>query len=180
MTAQEPGRAIRGEVIVEAGLDEVWNAWTTPEGLKSFFAPDCKVELRVDGPFELFFDPKAEPGQRGGEGVRFLAIQPKRMLSFTWNAPPHLAEARKQWTHVVIRFFELKLERTKVTLVHDGWGAGDQWDRAFEYFQRAWIRVVLPRLQYRFSIGPVDWEHPPASRPDRVNPWEVHDHAGEE
>ena len=161
MAAQDPDRAIRGEVIVEASLDEVWTAWTTPEGIKSFFAPDCHMELRVDGPYEMFFDPGAEPGQRVGEGVRFLAIQPQRMLSFTWNAPPHLAEVRRQRTHVVIRFFEQDTGRTRVTLLHDGWGQGGEWDEAYQYFVGAWLKVVLPRLQHRFSVGPVDWEDPP-------------------
>ena len=161
MSAQDSDRDIRGEVTVEASLDEVWNAWTTPEGIKSFFAPDCHVELRVDGPYEMFFDPAAEPNQRGGEGLKILAIQPRRMLSFTWNAPPHLAEVRRQRTHVVIRFFQQDDSRTRVTLLHDGWGQGGEWDEAYQYFVGAWLKVVLPRLQHRFSVGPVDWEDPP-------------------
>jgi hypothetical protein len=39
--------------------------------------------------------------------------------------------------------------------------AGGEWDQAYEYFQRAWNRVVLPRLKYRFAVGPIDWQHPP-------------------
>jgi len=26
---------------------------------------------------------------------------------------------------------------------------------------KAWKDVVLPRLKYRFSVGPVNWENPP-------------------
>jgi len=48
-----------------------------------------------------------------------------------------------------------------VALVHDGWGEGGEWDAAFAYFERAWPRVVLPRLRYRFEYGPIDWAHPP-------------------
>ena len=154
-------RAIRGEVVVDASRDEVWRAWTTEEGIRSFFAPSGYVELRVDGPYEIFFDPQAQPGRRGADEMRILAFQAKKMLAFTWNAPLHLPEVRKQRTHVVLRFQEVAKERTKVTLFHDGWGEGGQWDQAFQYFQRAWLKIVLPRLQYRFQVGPVDWEHPP-------------------
>jgi uncharacterized protein YndB with AHSA1/START domain len=154
-------RAIRGEVLLDAGIEAVWDAWTTPEGVTSFFSPACNIDLRVNGLYEILFDPDAEPGHRGAEGVRILAIQPKKMLAFTWNAPPHLPEARKQWTHVVIRFYELGADRTRVTLFHDGWGEGGEWDQAFDYFTRAWLKAVLPRLEYRFSTGPVDWENPP-------------------
>ena len=161
MESNDTERAIRGEVIVPAGLDEVWNAWTTEDGIRSFFAPDVRVRLEVGGPYEIYFDPQAEPGRRGAEGVRILALQPRTMLSFTWNAPPHLPEVRGQWTHVIIHLEPLGPRRTKVTLFHDGWGKGGQWEQAFDYFQRAWKQVVLPRLQYRFAVGPVDWEKPP-------------------
>jgi uncharacterized protein YndB with AHSA1/START domain len=164
---------------VPADLEAVWEAWTTEEGIRSFFAPDACVELKVNGAYEMYFDPGAEPGSRGAEGVRILALHPGKMLAFTWNAPPHLPEVQGQWTHVIVRLRRLEADRTEVTLHHDGWGTGGQWDRAFEYFQRAWGQVVLPRLQYRFSIGPVDWDHPPdltGDKTDQHDPEEREDH----
>lgn len=149
--AADPHRVIAGDVIVNAPIGEVWKAWTTEEGVRSFFAPECAIDLRVDGRYEMIFLPDGEPGERGGEGVRFLAIQLKKMLSFTWNAPPHLPEARGQWTHVVLRFFEEGEGRTRVTLRHDGWGEGGEWDGAFAYFERAWLEGVLPSLAKRFE-----------------------------
>ncbi|MFQ6610535.1 MAG: SRPBCC domain-containing protein, partial [Fidelibacterota bacterium] len=127
--------------------------------ITSFFAPAASIDLRIDGKYEILFNPGAEPGFRGAEGVRLLAIQTNKMLSFTWNAPPHLPDVRKQWTHVVIRFEEISAEKTKVTLHHDGWGTGGQWDDAFDYFTNAWLKIVFPRLKYRFDNGPVDWDN---------------------
>ena len=154
-------RAIYGEVCVEADVKEVWDAWTTEKGITSFFAPACNVDLQPDGPYEIFFNPKAPPGERGGEGLRIMSIQPMKMLSFTWNAPPSLPEVRGQRTHVVIRFFQ-EASGTRVTLVQDGWGTGGEWEKAYEYFQRAWNEIVLPRLRYRFDHGPIDWNDPPS------------------
>ncbi len=157
MVTQNIDRVVRAEVIVEANIVDVWNTWITREGVLSFFAPECNIDPQVDGPYEMFFDLEAEPGKRGGEGVKILAVQPQKMLSFTWNAPPHLPNVRQQRTHVVVRFQQLADTKTQVTLQHDGWGEGDEWDRAFDYFSRAWQDVVLPRLVYRFAVGPVDW-----------------------
>jgi len=164
MPSKNPERIIRAETIVDASLEEVWDAWTTEEGIKSFLAPACNIGLRVDGPYEIFFDPEAEPGRRGSEGARILAFQPKKMLSFTWSAPPHLSEVRKQWNHVTVRLKQASKGQTKVTLTHDGWGEGKEWDEAFEYFTKAWVNVVLPRLNHRFAAGPVDWNNPPRSK----------------
>lgn len=161
MPSKSLERAIHAETIVDASQDEVWDAWTTEEGVKSFLAPACNVDVRVDGPYEIFFDPEAKPGRRGAEGVKIPALQPKKMLSITWNAPPELSEVRKQWTHVTVRFEETQKGQTKVTLTHDGWGEGEEWNEALAYFTKAWIDVVLPRLKYRFAVGPVDWDNPP-------------------
>ncbi len=152
---------ITSQIDVPAPLTEVWRAWTTEEGAQSFFAPECNIDLRPGGAYEMFFDLDAEHGNRGGEGMIVMAVQPQRMLAFTWNAPPQLPSVRGQMTHVVIRLFETKDGGTRVTLRHDGWGIGDEWNDAFQYFSSAWADVVLPRLKHRFENGPVDWSNPP-------------------
>jgi uncharacterized protein YndB with AHSA1/START domain len=149
-------RVVSKQVVVKAPVETVWKTWTTTEGVKTFFAPDARVEARVDGPFEIYFNPYGAPGTKGADDMRFLALQPQRMLSFTWNAPPHLAEVRGQKTYVTVRLHPADEGRTQVTLVHGGWGEGGQWDQAYDYFNRAWGNV-LGNLEKRFNDGPVDW-----------------------
>ncbi len=149
-------RAIDKEVVVNATLDEAWDAWTTRDGIVGFFAPDAKIEPRVGGAFHIHIDPGAPAGAKGADDMRFLALQPKKMISFDWNAPPHLPEARAQRTFVVVRFAPLSDKTTRVSLHHTGWGDGGQWDQAYAYFDRAWAGV-LANLQKRFDSGPYDW-----------------------
>jgi len=162
MTIRDPERRIRVETVVPASIDSVWDAWTTEDGIRSFLAPACHVEARIDGPYEIYFAPELPPGQRGSEGMRILAMQPPHLLSFTWNAPPHLPNIRGQRTAVVVRLAAEDEEHTHVSLIHTGWGEGDDWDAAFRYFERAWGQVVLPRLRHRHAHGPIDWENPPS------------------
>jgi len=119
----EKERSIHGEVVVAANLKDVWEAWTTEAGVKTFFAPDCQIDLKPTGKYEMYFSPESQPGVRGGEGCRVLAAQPMSMLSFTWNAPPSLPEVRGQYTHVVVRFCEMD-GGVRVVLTNDGWGSG--------------------------------------------------------
>jgi uncharacterized protein YndB with AHSA1/START domain len=149
-------RAIDKQVVVNATLDQAWQAWTTREGIVAFMAPDAKIEPRVGGAFQIYFDPLAAAGEKGADDMRFMALQPKKMLSFDWNAPPSLPEARAQRSFVVVRFEPVGERQTQVTLHHTGWGSGGEWDQAYTYFDRAW-GSVLANLQKRFDQGPQDW-----------------------
>ena len=156
LLSQAAERAIEKDVVVRATLDEAWAAWTTREGITSFFAPDARIEPRVGGAFQIYIDPGAPPGMKGADDMRFMALQPKKMLSFDWNAPPHLPEARGQRTFVVVRFAVVDDKSTRVTLHHIGWGDGGEWDKTYAYFDRAW-GGVLANLKKRFEQGPQDW-----------------------
>lgn len=149
-------RVVEKSVDVAASLDQTWDAWTTREGIVAFMAPDARIEPRVGGAFQIHFDPTAPEGSRGADDMHFMALQPKRMISFDWNAPPSLPLARAQRTFVIVRFEPLDAARTRVTLVHTGWGDGGEWDQAYAYFDRAW-GAVLGNLRKRFEQGPQDW-----------------------
>ena len=76
MSEQNGEKSIRLEQNVNANIQDVWNAWTTEEGVKSFFAPACNIDLKVGGAYEMLFDLKAEPGLQGGEGLTIMVLQP--------------------------------------------------------------------------------------------------------
>jgi uncharacterized protein YndB with AHSA1/START domain len=159
--AQESERPIYAEIVIEAGIDAVWNAWTTEAGAKSFFTPDCKIDFRVGGEYEMYFYPTGEAGQRGAEGTKILAIQPKKMLSFTWNNPAYIPSVQWQYTSVIVRLSEMAKDKTKVSLYHSGWGEGKDWDEAYAFFDKGWRGQVLPYLKHSLEVGPVDWNNPP-------------------
>lgn len=148
---------IHSEVIVNAPVSDVYNAWTTTEGIKTFFAPGGNIELKPNGFYEIYMLPEAEPGQRGADSMRVMAFEKDKMLAFTWNAPPYFPELRHQLTHVQIFFEPAGENKTKVTFIHDGFGTGPEWKKLHEYFTNAWTNVILPRLKQRFDEGPVDW-----------------------
>ena len=134
--------------IVAADINQVWQKWTTHEGLKTFFGVDNKIELRPGGPYEIYFLLENPPGTRGGEGNQVLSFLPREMLSFSWNAPPSIPEIRNHAhrTWVVVVFRELGPLKTEVTLKHVGWLDGEKWDETIAYFEKAWD-IVLNSLQ---------------------------------
>ncbi|MDA4135485.1 MAG: SRPBCC domain-containing protein [Thaumarchaeota archaeon] len=146
-------------VNVAANPDEVWDAWTTVEGIRTFFAPDARLELRPGGLYEIYFDTEQPEGLKGSEGCRILSFVPSRMLSFTWGAPPRFPRARRANAQWVVIFLEPSGGGTSVTLIELGWEDGEESDAVYRYFDRAWA-TVLALLARSFSSGPVDWANP--------------------
>lgn len=149
-------RAVRKGIIVSAPRRDVWQAWTTSDGARTFFAPDAMIELKMGGPYEIYFVPEAPPGSRGSEDCRILSWLPEEMLSFEWNAPPSFGELRDKRTRIIVQFMEADSNKTQVILTQIGWGTGEDWDKLFDYFDRAWGHV-LDNLKTRFEKGPLEW-----------------------
>ena len=146
------------EMNLSAPVEEVYKAWATNEGIKTFFAPGCDVEMKLFGKYHIYFFPENPTGSRGAEDEMLIAHEENKMLSFTWGFPPSLMTLREnQKTIVLIRFEETEPGKTKLTFIQSGWGEGEEWQKGYEYFTDAWGKVVLARLKYRFEHGPVDW-----------------------
>jgi len=144
-------RRIELEVVVTATVADVWAAWTTVDGVKSFFAGGANIEPKPDGAYEIFFDMSQPEGRRGADGMRILVFEPPHRLAFTWNAPEKFPNARRQRTRVTITLSAVGEGRTRVALAHDGFGDTEEWQNVQAYFTKAWGGVVLPRLKERFE-----------------------------
>lgn len=154
-------RVIDKTVTIPAPLNEVWNAWTTSEGAKTFFARDAWIDLRIGGAYELYFDHDAPRGSQGSEGCKILAFIPRRLLAFSWNAPPEFPNVRKEYASwIVVEFDSVDVKHTRVRVAHLGWKDGEEWDGVYRYFVRAW-GLVLFWLDHRFRHGPINWDSPP-------------------
>jgi uncharacterized protein YndB with AHSA1/START domain len=136
-------QSIEKSIILNSTPAELFQRWTTRDGLKTFFGADNKVELKLHGAFEIYFLMDAPDGGRGSEKCQILSFIQDEMLSFTWNAPPHL-EARNSdiFTYVVINFDEITEEKTMLTLRHLGWPDDERFPAVFEYFEQAWDYVL--------------------------------------
>jgi uncharacterized protein YndB with AHSA1/START domain len=160
MNAQE--KIIEYEFTVDASPSEVYNAWSTAEGIKTFFAPDGNVNLKKFGDYHIYFFPDMQPGSRGAEDERVISFEEDKMISHTWGFPPAFPDLRaNQKTVVNVRFIPVGDGKTKVHFIQSGWGHSEEWQKSYDYFVNAWGNVVLARLQYRFAVGPVDWNNQP-------------------
>jgi len=149
-------RSLDKKTIVAASIGDVWQAWTSVEGVRGFFAPNAKIDLRLGGAYEMLFDASQPAGQQGSEGCHILAIEAPRRLVFTWSFPPSLPTIRGQHTEVSVSLESTADGQTQVALCQTGWQEGGEWEQGYAYFDRAWS-LVLERLAARFESGPIDW-----------------------
>lgn len=134
---------------ITAPIDSVWKSWSMAEGITAFLGVPAIISLELGGPFELHFDPTAQPGSRGSEGSTIISYVPQEMISFTWNAPPSIPTVRnheyKTWVTV---FFTETTQGTDVRLVHTGWPEGEDWDKTYDYFNNAWGYVLQALVKH--------------------------------
>ncbi|HKV40569.1 MAG TPA: SRPBCC domain-containing protein [Blastocatellia bacterium] len=158
----QSSRVIKKEVVVNAPLQEVWNTWTTSEGVETFFAPKANIQLESGGAYEVLFAPNAPKGRRGCEGCKVLSFEPMRTLSIDWGVPPMFPALQNQRGTITLTFEPVDSAHVRVVVVHSGLGSGGDWDKVYEHFDQGWS-IVLARLQQRFKSGPMDWQSLAAS-----------------
>lgn len=137
-------RSFTFQKLIPASAYDMWWAWTTSEGLSSFFAEASTLELKAGGTWELYMSKDAPAGSRGSEGCKLLAFVPYELLCFEWTSPPKVHELRDAGilTRVMVEMDEIAANQTLVTITHSGFGDGPVWDRNAAYFQKAWPYVL--------------------------------------
>lgn len=151
-------RVLRHEAVVHATAEDVWTAFTTSRGLRSFVAPVAAIDFGVGGRWEASYDPGADIGDPGNIVNEVIAYLPGEMLAIrVAQAPPDFPYPDLiRRVSTVIELEPVGSDRTRVVTTMVGWGAGPAWDRLYGTFERD-NAIVLRRLRKRFRSGPIDW-----------------------
>jgi uncharacterized protein YndB with AHSA1/START domain len=151
-------RTMQLSVVVPASRAEVWAAFTTSDGYRSWATPLASVELKVDGIIETSYDAAAKLGSPDNIRNQITAYVPERLLVMrnvqTPTGFPNAAELAR--TAVIIELEALDTRSTRVTLTGVGYGPGPKFDELFRMFEWA-NSYSLAELKARFVGGPVDW-----------------------
>lgn len=143
------------QIEVPISVKDAWEHFTIHHKIKRFFGVENQVEIKQGGPYEIYFDINAPIGQRGSENCKVLSFLPHKMLSFTWNAPPHIPTVRNHSykSFVVITFESINENQSLVQLTHTGWlYEEEEWKATHRYFKQAW-QFVLKQLKESTQNG---------------------------
>jgi uncharacterized protein YndB with AHSA1/START domain len=150
-------RTLTHELVVPAPPAQVYAAFATPEGWRTWAVPHAWVAAGDPDGMETSYSSAAAPGDPANIRQRFLLRLPHRLIVFRTvrTAPgfPHAAEFQR-----VISVVELEPVGggTRVRLSGTGYPAGPAGDALLGFF-RDGNRATLEQLRARFVSGPVDW-----------------------
>jgi uncharacterized protein YndB with AHSA1/START domain len=150
LAAQLP--PVVSEGIIDAPPAEVWRAWTTAEGMRSWLAPKADIDLRIDGLMRANYNPKGELGDDSTIENKILAFDPERMFAIrVAKAPqsfPFPNAVQKMWT--VVYFSDLGAGKTFVRAIGHGFTDDPESARMRDFFQKG-NDYTLAELFKRFK-----------------------------
>ena len=160
-------RTVHFDAIVEAPPSEVYQLWTSADGVKKFFAPEAKIDARIGGRYQIIFAPSKDPEgeSHGTKGARILDLVPNEKLAFEWitfagddllgkNAPPSAPASERNvrplptWVEVSFQPVDGQPNQTQVRFDHYGFREGPKWEQSYQWFTRAWKGVLDQLTEY--------------------------------
>ena len=151
-------RVLQQEIVVDAGLEQVWKTLTTSEGLRTFAAPVITVELKTGGDWFANYRVGSKVGDPGTIHNTVLNYLPMEMFSIkiglTDFFPKELRDANCLFSVLMLR--DLGNNKVKVIESIVGWRNGPDWEKTYEFFRRG-DAATLKVLYRRFKEGPIDW-----------------------
>ena len=129
------------EFEISASPEEVWRAITDAAELVNWFPLDAEVQPGPDGQITYGW------GEAFKGSSRILIWEPPSHLKTAWMNDIGPADEHRQQV-VVDWFLEGERGRTRLRLVHSGFGPGQEWDQEYEGTRRGWAFELYSLKNY--------------------------------
>ena len=133
---------IYAEETIDVPRLDVWEDWTTEDGITSFMGESATIEMRPGGAYNIIFDPEAPIGSQGNDYGQVVGYQFENMLSVTWSMPPSIPKIRPHLTALQLEFKRIDDNKTRLRLFHTGFGDSVAWDEGIAYYQDVWPAIL--------------------------------------
>ena len=124
---------------MHASVDDIWAAFTTTEGLRSWVAPLADIDFKVGGKWRANYNSDGQLGDATTIVNTILSYDPKRMLALKATGFPEGFEfidaAKETWS--VFYFTAVSENKTKITIVGLGYNDTEQSKKMRTFFDVA-------------------------------------------
>jgi len=133
-------RTVKCNIVIETTPELAFEAVTRASELREWFADQAWTQVRPGGRYEV----RWESGYRA-EGT-FTALDAPRRAAVAWRGTAEPGETAVEVT------LELVEGGVEVTVLHTGFGAGDEWNPALAQAEKGW-QVGLENLKSTLETG---------------------------
>lgn len=139
------------EFVVNATLEEAWNAYTTKEGWEGWAVPLAAVDWKINGMISTNYNPDGEIGDSTTINIHVVNYIPHKMITlqseFTDNFPGFMKEDEKN-LYNIITFDEIYPGYVKITSHGIGYRNNQQYQQLMAYFVQANEQTQLKLIEY--------------------------------
>lgn len=129
---------------INCDIDAAFSMFTNNDLLENWLTVKADVEPIVGGKYELFWEPE-HPEIDSTIGCKITGIEKNKFISFEWKGPAEFTSFMNcvdPLTHIIVFFTQKNLKETNIHLFHTGWRKDSDWQRAHQYFQKAWCKAL--------------------------------------
>jgi uncharacterized protein YndB with AHSA1/START domain len=131
---------------LECDIRLAFNMFTDSKSLEKWLTEKAEVDPEVGGKYELYWEPKKKE-INSTIGCRITGFEEDKFISFNWKGPVQFKDfmnSADPLTHVIVFFTQSRNnpKKTTIYLFHTGWRKDPKWQKAREYFEKAWTNAL--------------------------------------
>lgn len=131
---------LRQEIVINAPIDSVWNAYSTAEGWQGWVTPVVEMNFKINGTIKSHYDTTATIGDKGTIVNHILNYIPYKLITLqaelNENFPEFMIGEEKN-LYSIHEFEKLNNEQTRVTIYGLGYKNEPQWIDLLHFFIQA-------------------------------------------
>jgi len=131
---------------IDCDRETAFNMFTKNELLENWLTVKAEVDTKVGGKYELFWVPENRESN-STIGCKITGIEKGKFISFDWKGPADFESymnSADPLTHVIVFFTQNDSDSNKtiIHLFHTGWRKDPDWQKARDYFDKAWLKAL--------------------------------------
>jgi len=136
-TTQYKEKVLQLSLTIPMDIKDAWKLCTTNEGLKRWIAPVVAIDMKVGGSLKTNYDENKSIGDSTSIRLGIINYLENEMLTLKVNLnntfPPEVRSGDENLQEI-IQFVDAGKGKTKIISSMIGWGQGDKWDQAYDFF----------------------------------------------
>jgi hypothetical protein len=132
-------KVLQLSILIPMNLKDAWKLCTTDEGLKKWIAPVVRIVMKTGGTITTNYDSNKSIDDSSSIQLGIINYLENEMITLKVdlndNFPPEVKAGDKNLQEI-IQFIDAGNGKTKLVSTMVGWGPGDNWNKAYSFFER--------------------------------------------